>query len=76
MEKRGHVITNSWAGKTCVPCTVIGETPKRYRVRMDDYAFRWCKNEIVLVPKYAVEIYDDTQEPAIEDDHDWIRRGC
>ncbi len=32
---RGIVSLESWAGRTDHPCTIVGETPKRWRVVFD-----------------------------------------
>lgn len=53
-EYAAYIRTDSWAGRTYTACTVIGETPKRYRVRIDDNAFRWSVGDVILVPKYAI----------------------
>lgn len=46
-ERAGRVWYQSWAGLTSTRVLVIGETPKRYRVRFVDGTVR-------LVPKRAV----------------------
>jgi hypothetical protein len=51
---------DGWHGRTKTPCIVIGETPKRYRVKLVERCklagrCRWgYAGEIVLMPKYAV----------------------
>lgn len=59
-ELKGKIVLDGWAGIVKYPVEIIGETPKRYRVR--------CKNTFsigriyhfsgdeFLVPKHAVEI--------------------
>jgi len=58
-DRTGVLCLDGWAGRVEVPVTIIGETPKRYRVRLG----RDCRlpsrregkaGEVVLVPKYAV----------------------
>jgi hypothetical protein len=46
----------SWAGLTWHPATLVGETPKRYRVRWLETFFsgRRRAGTIQLVPKHAV----------------------
>ena len=63
MERSAVVWFNSWAGLEKYECTVIGETPKRYRVV---YPFNLWRNhrlteagKPVLVPKHAVEFVED-----------------
>lgn len=52
---------DSWAGRETVRCTVVGETPKRYRIRLEQDARlpgnrQYKKGDVVLVPKYAVKM--------------------
>lgn len=54
-----YIALDGWAGRTRVPCEVVGETPKRYRVRLLESARmpsrRYVtRGEIILVPKSAV----------------------
>jgi hypothetical protein len=46
----------SWAGYSEIQVTVIGETPKRYRVRFERSALRWSDGDIRLVPKIRSRI--------------------
>lgn len=52
----GRLWFDSWAGRASYRIEVIGETPKRYRVRvLDDVIMRgWHVGDAVLVPRYAV----------------------
>lgn len=51
-----------WEGYTETPIEVVGETPKRYRIKSDVRVklagrYRWLRpGETVLVPKYAVKL--------------------
>lgn len=62
MEVKAIVAVDGWAGRSEIPVIIIGETPKRYRVRLDSdkpekLAGRnvWRQpGEVFLVPKYAV----------------------
>ena len=51
---RGTVAFESWAGRTNVPVEILGETPKRYRVRWLETALSHTQGSVSLVPKYAV----------------------
>ncbi len=56
-ERPAIMHLESWAGRVRLRVTVIGETPKRYRVRFEEErTFNWCgrKGETGLVPKYAI----------------------
>lgn len=52
------IFIDSYAGRLSYLCEVIGETPKRYRVKMKEEALFprkvVKKDEITLVPKTAV----------------------
>ena len=55
-----HLLLDSWAGRRQIPVQVVGETPTRYRVRLEADALlpggRHCKaGAVVLAPKHAVE---------------------
>jgi hypothetical protein len=55
------LLMDDWAGRHSVECEVIGETPKRYRIKLLADAQlpsrRSCKaGDVVLVPKYAVRL--------------------
>ncbi|NLE94386.1 MAG: hypothetical protein GX600_01705 [Dehalococcoidia bacterium] len=56
---------DGWAGRTSAPVEVVGETPKRYRVRLlQDTRLpgryrRGAKGDVVLVPRYAVKGYEE-----------------
>lgn len=54
------VVMESFAGIIRYPCIVVGETPKRYRVRMKQRTrlppHRWVyAGELTTVPKHAVD---------------------
>ena len=54
------VVMESFAGITRHPCVVVGETPKRYRVRMKQRTrlprCRWVyAGELTTVPKHAID---------------------
>lgn len=54
---KAMVFFQSWAGVRRVPVTVLGETPKRYRVRYEqDLSGNYSGKigEVKLVPKHAV----------------------
>lgn len=60
------VVYDSWAGRTEEPVEVIGETPKRYRVRFRRAGFvggnrAHAVGDIGLVPKYAVRFKETPQ---------------
>ena len=60
---KGRVRFQSWAGIRSVPVTVLGETPKRYRVRYEEAMggnYSGAAGAIRLVPKYAVAFADET----------------
>jgi len=66
MNRKGFLCLYGWAGRSEQPVTIIGETPKRYRVRNDQpdrirlagYC-RWlAPGAVVLVPKGAVRAAD------------------
>lgn len=57
--KIAHLALETWAGLRLRPIEVIGETPKRYRVRLlEDTTLPSGRyrlaGEVVLVPKQAV----------------------
>ena len=53
-ERPAVVHQDGWAGRTQTPVMVIGETPKRYRVRWLQGSYRRAAGDVTLVPKYAV----------------------
>jgi len=55
-ERSGRLWLDSWAGRTSKRVTVIGETPKRYRIRTEeDIPLKgWHTGDVRLVPKTAV----------------------
>lgn len=52
----GYVHFNSWAGRTKRRVKIIAETPKRYKVKFLETYFRYQKDSIHFIPKYAVEL--------------------
>jgi hypothetical protein len=54
----GRLWFDSWAGRTSKRVEVIGETPKRYRVRLlEDIPLKgWQLGDVRLVPRRAVTI--------------------
>lgn len=54
----GTVALETWAGRSLHRVTVLGETPKRYRVRYEEdapgYAGYRRRGTVHLVPKHAV----------------------
>ena len=58
----GLLCLNGWAGRTETPVEIVGETPKRYRIRASQRTKlagrnRWLESgETVLVPKSAVRL--------------------
>lgn len=60
--KLGYLYTNSYAGTLKAQVEIIGETPKRYRIRALSRTrlagkCRWIyRGETALVPKDAVQI--------------------
>lgn len=55
------LLLDGWAGRERVPVEIVGETPKRYRVRL----LAECRlpsrrrgkaGDVVLVPRYAVKV--------------------
>ncbi len=55
---------NSWAGRERVPVEIVGETPKRYRVKLLEAARlpgnrQHAAGDVVLVPRYAVQQQGD-----------------
>jgi hypothetical protein len=60
MNEKGILCLDGWAGRSETPVEIVGETPKRYRIRAVQRMTlpgraRWIDaGEIVLVPKYSV----------------------
>ncbi len=65
---RAVLALDSWAGRTEHPVEIVGETPKRYRVRiLEDWLILPSKRvaergDVVLVPKYAVRVLRGGEE--------------
>ena len=63
------LMMDDWAGRHSIECEVIGETPKRYRIKLLEDAQlpsrRSCKaGDVVLVPKYALRL--DSKESEVQ----------
>lgn len=62
MEKQAVFKMPGWAGYSETPCLVIGEIPKRYRVKLVKRCrlpgrMRWgFEGQILLMPKRAVRV--------------------
>lgn len=60
-ERKAVVCVYGWMGYREFPVVIVGETPKRYRVRFeDDIRMRSSfkrKGTVGLVPKNAVKLY-------------------
>jgi hypothetical protein len=59
--KGGFITVNSWAGRHRVKVTIVGVTPKRYRVRLEQDALmpggRHMKaGDVTLVPRDVVQL--------------------
>jgi len=56
-EKQAVVWFNGYFGTLSKRCVVVGETPKRYRVRWLEEVRSKCiiAGDVTLVPKHAVE---------------------
>src|SRR5687768_5635657 len=66
MEPRHAVVCfDGWAGRREASVTVIGETPKRYRVVLNAPLggnFGGDVGDVRLVPKYAVRFYEEPHD--------------
>ena len=61
------LIMDDWAGRHAIPCEVIGETPKRYRIKLLQDARlpgnRYFEaGSVTLVPKHAVKLESKQSE--------------
>lgn len=58
-----YLCLDGWAGRQRIPCEVLSETPKYYRVQLQVDAqlpHRWrVAGDVVLVPKYAIQQEED-----------------
>lgn len=60
-ERGGLLCLDGWSGRVEQPVAVIGETPKRYRIRAITRTrlaglYRWLKpGDTALVPKNAIK---------------------
>jgi len=57
------LVLDSWAGRERIPVEIVGETPKRYRVKLLAACLlpsrrRVEAGAVVLVPRYAVRIQE------------------
>jgi len=70
MERKAVLCMNGWAGYSETPVIIVGETPKKYRIRLPDTRLpgegiklpkrRYLHTgEVALVPKTAVKIKED-----------------
>jgi len=67
-EKQAIVWFYSYWGRRSKRAVVIGETPKRYRVRfLDGLVGRWPAGTVRLVPKHAVEFAGSGLTPVAGD---------
>lgn len=56
IEQPGYILIDSWAGRHAVSATLIGETPKRYRIRLEEDARlpggrNMKAGDVTLIPK-------------------------
>lgn len=89
-ERPAKIHLDGWAGRSTQAVIVVGETPKRYRVRpagdspMQVAGRRWVhRDQTALVPKHVV-MFDDGREPllatlakrwaAFHPSNEWTRR--
>lgn len=54
-----YLMLDGWAGRTLIPCEIVGETPKRTRIKLLERARlpgnRWFDaGQVALVPTKAV----------------------
>lgn len=59
--KVGYIAINSWAGRHRVRVTIVGVTPKRYRVRLEQDALlpgglHLKAGDVTLVPRDVVQL--------------------
>lgn len=65
--RTGYLMLDGWAGRREHKVEVIGETPKRYRIRAVERTklagrCRWLyAGETALVPKYAIRLEEVKQ---------------
>ena len=61
-ERKASLFFDDWAGRRAYPVIVVAETPKRYRIRVEEKTrlagrCRWLyPGETALVPKSAVSL--------------------
>lgn len=63
LERDAVVCVSGWAGRSELRVKVLGSTPKKYRVRFLQAAYRWSKDQVTLVPKSAVKFTDGLPAP-------------
>jgi len=57
---QAYIVVDSYAGRRMLPCRIVGETPKKYRVEVDEPTLLPPRNMVLapgesqLVPKSAV----------------------
>jgi len=60
------VCVETWAGRREYPVEIVGETPRRYRIRAQGEMLlprrRLCAGDVALVPKSAVRVLGLTQD--------------
>ena len=74
--RAAEIVLDGWSGIVRQPVEVIGETPKRYRVRAIQRTRlagrnRWIDaGEVVLVPRRAVQFLDRSSAQSPPTQHD------
>lgn len=65
-ERIGYVNTDGWAGRLKWKCLIVGETPKRFRIKALEQIKlprKWLEvGEEWLVPKYSITFVDSFKE--------------
>ena len=67
------IVTDSWAGRRCYAVEIVGETPKRYRVKVLQDTWlpgnrRLPEGSVTLVPKTAVRDAPGNVDTAYKDE--------
>ena len=57
----GILTLESWAGRTNHPVEILGETPKRYKVKLMTDNIKGRKGTVLKVPKYAVRLVSSNE---------------
>jgi len=64
--KTGVICVDGWAGRREYPVEIVGETPKRYRVKVlsDARLPRGIRHagDVVLVPKTSVRLNEEVRD--------------